>query len=77
MITRNEAHAYGAGKYFNEGYREYFCTHSGNLQLLRLAWEFGLFHGPRCADGAAYFNLTELGKRVAAGEIKTYPGYAQ
>lgn len=68
-------HAYGGGVEFREGYRDHFWTSAGDLRILRLAWEFGLFHNPTRAFGMACYHLTELGRRVAAGEIKTYPGY--
>lgn len=72
-------HAYGANSR-SHGHRNHFCTDPGNLTLLRLAWEFGLFSGPRgeTAYGetpnwaGAFFFLTDLGKAVALSMVPTY-----
>lgn len=73
-------HAYGADSR-RPGYRDHFCTAPGNVELLRLSWEFGLFNGPHGERGygetgawsGAFFYLTELGRQVAASMLPTYP----
>lgn len=63
------------------GWREHFCTAPGDLQLLRLSWEFGLFSGPHGEKAygetpgwsGAFFCLTDLGKAVALSMVPTYP----
>jgi len=76
-------HAYG-GTGLKAGRRDHFYTHAGDLQLLRLAWEEGLFEGPfsrpseRNFDGTAdyaYFYLTRLGQQVAASVAEHYPSH--
>ena len=73
------SHAYGCDRQGN-GYRDHYCIHPGCLDMLHLAWEFGLFKGP-CGEKAygetpgwsgAFFYLTELGKLVAASMLPTY-----
>jgi hypothetical protein len=75
------AHAFGCDRHGN-GHRDHYCTRPGNLDMLRLAWEFGLFRGPY-GEGAygetpgwcgAFFYLTDLGKLVAASMLPTYEG---
>jgi hypothetical protein len=69
------AHAYGKGR------RNHFCTEPGDINMLRLAWEFGLFSGPHGEReygrtpgwAGAFFYLTSLGKQVAASMLPTYP----
>ncbi|MCR0981817.1 hypothetical protein [Roseomonas populi] len=79
-------HAYG-GTGRKAGYRDHFCTHPGDLDLLRLAWVEGLFKGPfsssafgeRYADGTpeqAFFYLTDRGKAVALSCQPEYPTHA-
>lgn len=75
MVT----HAFGQED--RHGYPDHFCTEPGDLDMLRLAWEFGLFSGPygereygRTPGWAgAFFYLTSLGKEVAASMLPTYP----
>jgi hypothetical protein len=78
-MRRMLAHAYGRDRQGN-GYRDHYCTHPGNRDALRLAWEFGLFSGPHGEKGygetpgwsGAFFYLTQLGKEVAASMLPTY-----
>lgn len=76
-------HAFG-GDRMRTGFREHFVTHPGHLDLLKLAWEEGLFSGPhnhpgdgrRSLDGtpdSSCFLLTRLGKEVALSMVATYP----
>ncbi|HLN24748.1 MAG TPA: hypothetical protein VK558_12280 [Patescibacteria group bacterium] len=75
------AHAFGRDRH-GSGYRDHYCVDPGNLDMLSLAWEFGLFSGPwgERAYGdtgmwcGAFFYLTELGKLVAASMLPTYGG---
>lgn len=71
-------HAYG-GKSLRAGYRDHFYTRADDADLLALT-SLGLFQKgrqyPASASGGepyAYFVLTDLGKRVAAGEQPEYP----
>lgn len=69
------SHAVGNGP------RAHFCTDPGDLDMLRLAWEFGLFDGPYGEREygrtpgwvGAFFYLTDLGRAVAASMVPTYP----
>lgn len=72
-------HAFGAdGR--KPGYRDHYCTDPGNLDMLRLAWEYGLFTGPHgdlsYSGGGlwtgAFFYLTDLGRHVALSMMPTY-----
>jgi len=73
------AHAFGRDRRGN-GYREHFCTAPGDMNALRLAWEFGIFSGPHGEReygntpgwSGAFFYLTELGKEVARSMLPTY-----
>lgn len=75
------SHAYGRDRNGN-GYRSHYCTAPGNVDLLRLSWEYGLFTGPHGERAygdtdpwvGAFFYLTELGKHVAASMLPTYTG---
>lgn len=74
------SHAFGADRNGN-GYRDHYCTAPSDRDMLKLAWEFGLFTGPwgerAYGDtgiwGGAFFYLTDLGKTVAASMLPTYP----
>ncbi len=75
-------HAYGKSGSNQIGYRSHYCTDPGDMRLLRLAWEFGLFSGP-CGEKAygetpywsgAFFYLTGLGRDVARSMLPTYCG---
>lgn len=74
------AHAY-CSRSREPGYRTHYCTHPGNLDALRLAFEFGIFHGPydeapygdTSTRAGAFFYLTELGQEVARSMLPTYP----
>jgi hypothetical protein len=76
------AHSFGRDHHGN-GYRDHYCVAPSSMDLLRLAWEFGLFTGPwhegAYGDtgmwGGAFFFLTELGKTVAASMLPTYQHY--
>lgn len=71
-------HAYG-GLSLKAGYREHYYTRTDDRDMLQLVHVWGMFSGPHGAGrwgGCAYFYLTELGKRVAAGEQPLYPGCA-
>lgn len=81
-------HAYGYGSHISPdkwGYRDHYCCAPGNGQLLRLAWEMGLFRGPYGAQGygetpnwsGAFFYLSELGQLVARSMIPEYGEAAQ
>lgn len=73
------AHAFGCDRHGN-GYRDHYCTAPSDRDMLRLAWEFGLFSGPfgEKAYGdtgiwcGTFFYLTALGKEVAASMLPTY-----
>lgn len=75
-------HAYGLTEHHDGGYRGYFCTAPGDLNLLRLAWELGLFRGPAGEKeygrtpgwAGGFFYLTDLGKEVAQSMTPTYRG---
>lgn len=72
-------HAFGQDRNGN-GYRDHYCTAPGDLNLLSLAWEFGLFtgpHGDREYDeisgwAGSFFYLTSLGIDVARSMLPTY-----
>lgn len=67
-------HAYG-GKSLNSGYRDYFYTATDDPDMLQLVHVWGMFCRPHHVRGGyGYFRLTDLGKRVAAGEQPLYPG---
>jgi hypothetical protein len=75
-------HAFGATYRRPEvGYRNHYCTAPGDLTLLRLTFELGLFRGPYGEQAygqspgwiGAFFYLTELGKHVALSMTPTYP----
>ncbi|CAK0740432.1 conserved hypothetical protein [Azospirillaceae bacterium] len=74
------ARAYGYYRRCNV-YRGHYYGSPGDMDLLRLSWNFGLFTGP-CGEraygdtgiwGDAFFYLTSLGKEVAASMLPTYP----
>lgn len=68
------SHAYG-GRGERAGYRGHFVTDPADADLLALVAK-GLFAGPHRAahwGDMACFVLTERGRRVAAGEVRTYP----
>lgn len=72
-------HAFGADSR-DPGYRDHYCTDAGDLLLLRLAWELGLFSGPHGERqngeplmwAGAFFYLTDLGKHVARSMLPLY-----
>lgn len=73
-------HAFGASNRRNPGYRNHYCTAPGDIELLRLTWELGLFRGPYGEREygetpgwvGAFFYLTELGKHVALSMLPAY-----
>ncbi len=74
------SHAYGGGSRL-PGYRDHYCTAPGDMHILRLTHEFGLFDGPHGEEAygesprwsGAFFYLTDLGKQVARSMLPEYP----
>ena len=67
-------HTYGGtGKH--AGYRNHYYTFTGDMPLLRLVYEFGIFEGPCNLNEKkdyGYFYLNNLGKEVAQSLVSTY-----